>query len=239
LPGFMLEQILEEEDTGVRRIFLDFFNNRLTGLLHQVWRKYRYYVCFKDDASDIFSSRLFALVGLAEKDMRTNTTINWCKMLSYAGMLAGRARSPQVVSGIIAHCFDLKHVTIKQWIKRKVDIPQEQRVKLGKVNTTLGADLIIGSHVNDCMGKFKICLHDLSVTRFAQFLPSGEHFDGLAKLVEFILREQMAFDLQLEMSPANQGLGMSLSSDKPAALGWSSFTGNNIVNRTATISVRH
>ncbi|WP_328717679.1 type VI secretion system baseplate subunit TssG [Halomonas elongata] len=53
---------------------------------------------YQDGASDGFSAAIFALVGLADSDLRVETPINWSKMLAYAGLLAGRSRSPEVGS---------------------------------------------------------------------------------------------------------------------------------------------
>ena len=158
LPGFILQQLAEEDPGGFKRPFLDFFNNRLINLVYRVWRKYRYYVRFQAGAQDQFSSQLFSLVGLGDADLRGETPINWCKMLAYAGTLAGRSRSPQVVSGIIAHCFDLQDVSIRQWVRRKVQIEPHQQCCLGKQNGELGINSMLGSSVIDCNGKFVICI---------------------------------------------------------------------------------
>ena len=115
LPGYVVEQLLNEEPGGFKQPFFDFFNNRLINLVYRIWRKYRYFVRFQPDAQDDFSAQLLSLVGLGSPELRGDTPINWCKMLAYSGTLAGRSRSPQVVSGIIAHCFDLEEVEIRQW----------------------------------------------------------------------------------------------------------------------------
>lgn len=237
LPGFFLEQIATEGDEGLRKCFLDFFNHRLISLVYRIWRKYRYYIRFKDNASDAFSAQLFALVGLADQRLRSETSINWCKMLAYAGMLAGRSRSPQVVSGIVAHCFDLEDVSIKQWQVRKVDIPPEQRLLLGKMNSELGQDTVIGSHVRDCTGKFVVCLKQLTQERFRDFLPTGNEYQPFCKLIEFILREQMAYDLELELKP-DETFPVCLDKKHGALLGWSSFMGNITPNRRVRIQIR-
>ncbi len=195
LPGFIIEQLVNEEPGGFKQPFLDFFNNRLINLVYRIWRKYRYYVRFQPDAKDAFSAQLFALVGLGDTDLRGETPINWCKMLAYAGTLAGRSRSPQVVAGIIAHCFDLQDVQIRQWVRRKVHIDKSQQLSLGQQNAQLGVDSMVGESVMDCNGKFVICIGKLSRERFADFLPSGKEHQPLCKLVEFILREQMAYDV--------------------------------------------
>lgn len=236
LPGFMLEQLANEDEFGLKRQFLDFFNNRLITLVYRVWRKYRYYVRFQEEAQDKFSDQLFALVGLADKRMRGDTPINWCKMLAYSGMLAGRSRSPQVVAGIISHCFDLPDVSIRQWVKRRVPIQQEQKIQLGGQNCSIGVNTVIGSFVNDIKGKFTIQIKGLNKTRFAEFLPSGHEYQPLCKLVEFILREQMAYDLELVLQD-NEALDMTLASGN-VSLGWSSFLGKAKHEKKVTIQVR-
>lgn len=237
LPGFIIEQLVNEEPGGIKQPFMDFFNNRLINLVYRIWRKYRYYVRFQPDAQDTFSAQLFALVGLGDPDLRGETPINWCKMLAYAGTLAGRSRSPQVVAGIIAHCFDLEDVQIRQWVRRKVNIDPSQQLSLGRQNGELGMNTMLGESVMDCNGKFAICIGKLSRERFADFLPSGKEYQPLCKLVEFILREQMAYDLELSMD-AEEAPPLSLRADSGVALGWTSFLGKHTEDKYVLIQVR-
>jgi len=53
-------------------------------------------------------------------------------------------------------------------------------------------------------------------------LPSGKEYQPLCKLVEFVLREQMAFDLELELKK-EEVPSMCLTRDSQLSLGWSSF----------------
>ncbi len=237
LPGYLLEQVLTEGEFGLRGPFLDFFNNRMITLVYRIWRKYRYYIRFQEGASDDFSAQLFALVGLADPDMRGETPINWCKMLSYAGMLAGRSRSPQVVSGIIAHCFDIEDVDIRQWVQRKVDIRLNQQMQLGMANMNLGDNTVIGERVTECNGKFTLVLKGLSQERFRDFLPTGKEYQPLCKVVEFVLREQMAYDLELQLEEGAVS-AMVLDSKVDMPLGWSTFLGEGDTKQSVTIQVR-
>lgn len=237
LPNYYLDELAAEHDGGVKQRFFDFFNHRLVELFHQVWRKYRYYVQFQPDASDQFSDQLFALVGLASPDMRGDTPINWCKMLAYSGMLAGKSRSPQVVAGIVAHCFDLSHVTVESWQLRHVPVPEEQRCLLGKQGVSLGIDTVIGNTVADRSGKFVLRISELSDSRFRDFLPTGKEYHALCKLIEFVLREQLAYDLVLEFAP-DQITPMQLGGQGSAWLGWSAFVGQVSPDRSVVIQVR-
>ena len=237
LPGYLLEQVLTEGEFGLRGPFLDFFNNRMITLVYRIWRKYRYYIRFQEGASDDCSAQLFALVGLADPDLRGETPINWCKMLSYAGMLAGRSRSPQVVSGIIAHCFDIEDVEIRQWVKRKVDIRQNQQMKLGLSNMSLGESTVVGDRVTECNGKFTLVLKGLSQKRFRDFLPTGKDYLPFCKVVEFVLREQMAYDLELQLEEGAVS-AMVLDPRIETPLGWSTFLGERDTKQSVTIQVR-
>lgn len=237
LPGFLLEEIATEDESGVRRVFLDFFNHRLIALVYRVWRKYRYYIRFEEGAVDRVSAQLFALVGLADERLRGETPINWSKMLPYAGLLAGRGRSPQVVASIIAHCFDLPDVSIRQWIERKVDIAPEQQMCLGKANGSLGQDTVIGTTITDISSKFMVCIGGLSLERFNDFLPSGKDYKSMGKLVEFILREQLAFDVELTLAPEDV-MPLRLGETRLGALGWSSFLGKSEGKQSVVLQIR-
>ncbi len=236
LPGYLLDHINTEGETGVRRVFLDFFNNHLINLVFRIWRKYRYYIRFQEGASDTLSAQLFSLVGLADPELRGETPINWSKMLSYAGMLAGRSRSPQVVSGIIAHCFDLEDVEIRQWVARRVDIARSQQMKLGQANMTLGENTVLGQYVRECNGKFTLVMKGLSQRRFRDFLPTGKEYLPLCKLVEFVLREQMSYDLELHLAKEYNATFAIGNSHFPQ-LGWSTFLGDQ-KQQSITIQVR-
>lgn len=222
LPGYYLEDMAWEagQNLGVRRHFLDFFNHRLVTLFHRAWRKYRYYVRFQPEASDGFSDHIFALVGLGDPQLRKATPVNWSKMLAYAGLMAGRSRSPEVVSGIIGHCFDLDSVEIEQWVLRRVGIPADQQTRLGFANCSLGQDTLVGAGIRDRSGKFILRIRNLDRQRFADFLPNGQDHERLVKLVEFVTREQLAYDLELQMRERDVK-PMRIGAD--VRLGWNSF----------------
>ncbi|MCE0495101.1 type VI secretion system baseplate subunit TssG [Vibrio salinus] len=237
LPGYIIEQLIDSDNSGLKRPFLDFFNNRMITLIYRMWRKYRYYARFKPGAEDPFSQQLFALIGVADPHMRGETKVNWAKMLAYSGMLAGRSRSPQVVAGIIAHCFDLTDVSIRQWEKRKIAIDPSQRCALGGKNCELGVNTLTGTTAFDCNGKFVICISGLSRRRFCDFLPTGKDYPALRNLVEFILREQLAYALELAMDEDDIP-DFKLNRDDSVALGWYTFLGKEKTKNNVSIQVR-
>lgn len=224
LPSYYLEALAHASahQEGSAGDFLDFFNHRLLTLMHRNWRKYRHHVRYQDDARDGFSAAVFALVGLADERLRGETPINWSKMLAYAGLLAGRSRSPEVVCGIVSHCFDLARVEIEQWVKRWVEIPLDQRSRAGLGGMTLGKDLVAGERVADVQGKFALCLRGLTLERFRDFLPDGQEHAPLKTLVSFVLREPLAYDLEIELLES-EVKPMRLGDAGSCQLGWTTF----------------
>ncbi|SDF70476.1 type VI secretion system protein ImpH [Onishia taeanensis] len=224
LPGYYLESMAHAEahGEGAAGDFLNVFNHRVLSLLHRGWRKYRHHVRYQDGAEDGFSAAIFALVGLADERLRGDTPINWSKMLAFAGLLAGRSRSPDVVSGIVGHCFDLDGVEVESWVHRQVEIPPDQRSRSGLGGVTLGEDMVIGSRVDDISGKFALCLRGLDLPRFRDFLPDGRDHQALRTLMEFVLREPLAYDLELELLE-REVRPMRLGEGGSCQLGWTTF----------------
>lgn len=239
MPGYYLDDLAWEYGQGEQKLglFLDFFHHRLLRLLHRVWRKYRYHVRFQNDGENGFSRLMFTLVGLGNDAVRESLPVNRAKMLSYAGVLASPSRSPEVVAGLVSHCFDLEGVEVLAWQKRRVAIHKSQQNRLGKVNIALGGDFVIGDNVNDFAGKFLLKIGSLSFGRFLSFLPNGEHFQPLVRFVSFILRDQLAWDLRLGFAE-DEAQGLRLGSEQSGILGWSSFLGQPSAETYVTICVQ-
>lgn len=146
-------------------------------------------------------------------------------MLSFVGMIASRSRSPGMVAGMIAHCFDLQQVAIREFEKRTVSIPTSQRNCLGARNYQLGNNFLVGDSIESRSSKFTIVIAGLNQQQFREFLPSGDNYQRLARLVEFLLRDVGAYDLELRMC-AEQAPPFSLRAEHGTHLGWTSFIAN-------------
>ena len=224
LPSYYLDQVAYEhaQGIGVRPAYLNFFNHRLHTLLHQGWRKYRYYRRFQPGATDGFSRYIFAMIGLDDAALRGATPLPWSRLLSFVGLIASRSRSPGMVAGMIAHCFDLQQVSIREFEKRTVRIPYSQRNGLGSRNCALNDNFLVGGSTESRSSKFTIVIAGLDQQQFREFLPSGDSYPRLARLVEFLLRDVGAYDLELRMR-AEQAPPFSLRTEHGTHLGWTSF----------------
>ncbi|CSF57240.1 type VI secretion system baseplate subunit TssG [Shigella sonnei] len=198
------------------------------------------------DFLDAFSQRMYSLVGLGHRQLRDKLAINHSKMLAYSGILANPGRSPEIICGLVSHCFDLSEVTLQNWQRRKVDIEPDQQNSLGSYSLKNGEKLagrsvlgnfVLGTRVPDLSGKFQLSITSLTRKQFLSFLPSGENFLPLTMFVSFILRDQLAWDLHLGLAPEQVG-AMRLGDNKSALLGWTSFLGTPEERPSVTIRVR-
>jgi len=224
LPAYYLDRLAYEagQGIGIRPAFLDFVHHLLLGQLHRAWRKYRYYARFRPGATDYVSQRIFALIGLKHSATRGATPIAWSRLLSFSGAVVLRSRSSSMLAGLIAHCFDLDSVRIRDFELRHTDIDDGDVIRLGRQNGRLGESFQIGDTVRTRHCKFTIVIANLSQARFREFLPQGENFGRLCKLVEFLLRDPTPCDLELQLK-AKEVPSFHLRQTNGTQLGWTSF----------------
>lgn len=226
LPSHMVETAAwSAGEEGIQQALNDFFSNRLIWLFYLIWRKYRYYIRYRAGAQDQFSDWMFSLIGIGARESRGQADIPWAKLLTYLGVVSGRVRSADMLCGVIAHAFSLTNVSIRQLELRKVEIPSMQRARMGHGNMTLGEDFVVGRFARDRAGKFTVVLKGLSFARFRDFLPSGRDFARLKELVSFLLKDQLAYDIELHLKP-DEVPALELGREHRANLGWTTFIGN-------------
>jgi type VI secretion system protein ImpH len=165
---------------------------------------------------------MFALLGLNDKQLRGDTALPWSRLLSFAGVIASRSRAPGTVAGIIAHCFDLKQVHIREFETRSVVTTSRQLASLGRTNGQLGSTFMIGSRTRTRSSKFTIVISELDQTQLRDLLPSGINFGRLRALIDFLLRDGLAYDLELRLKQSALS-PFCLHRSQAAYLGWTSF----------------
>lgn len=239
LPAYYLEQVAYEHahGLGLRPAFFDFFNHYLLNLLHRIWRKYRYYIRFQPGARDDFSRYLFALTGLNDTQLHDETALPWSRLLSFAGVIASRSRAPGSVAGIIAHCFDLKHVWIREFETRRVTTVIPQRVSLGRRNGELGTTFLVGSRTRTRSSKFTLVISELDHAQLHDLLPHGAQFERLRALIDFLLRDGLAYDLELRLR-RHALPSFCLHRHQGAYLGWTSFLDESRAETGPTVRFR-
>lgn len=235
LPAFYGEQALgNDEDGNPTRHFLDLFHHRLQRLMLPIWRKYRYCASFQSGARDPFSEQLFALMGLGGEEIRKATQLNFKRLLPYLGLLSLRAHSAALIEAVLRYYFKHADLNLEQCIERRVDILGEQRNCLGRANSLLSEDLVLGERVRDRSGKFRIHIGELDWQRFHEFLPIGIGYQPLCALVRFTLRDPLEYDIRLVLRQ-QEIRELRIGAQNACRLGWTSWLGHDRADGVVTL----
>ncbi|WP_377828195.1 type VI secretion system baseplate subunit TssG [Bradyrhizobium lupini] len=218
LPAFYTERVMDADGMGSLGDFFDLFNHRLISLLLLIWRYYRHHLRFEEGATDPISVLIGALFGFMPAE-NTAKEREWrARLLPHAGVLALCSRSAKLLADAISSHLNIS-ARVEEFIWREIDIPPEAQWRLGRRGLELGVDTLAGETMPDVVGKFRVCLGPVNQQMFRSLLPSCETHAILCRLISVILREPLAWDLQLELA-AGQTPEWTLGE---AELGWSTW----------------
>lgn len=219
LPSYFTERIIEEDraQSSVEDL-LDLFNHRLISLLHVIWRKYRYYLRYEAGGLDALSKRFLALCGFPIEDRDRLGQISRSALLPHVGLLSLYSSSADVVSATLSNFFKMP-CRIEEFVDRHVVVDKSMQFQLGLANNLLGEDTIIGSEIDDDLGKFRVCLGRSPFSAIAPFLPGGSRQRQLSELLSMINREPLDWDIQFEFEPKTVPMGC-LGEMKLGWTGW-------------------
>lgn len=225
LPVYFSEHIAQhQDDPDALRDFFDLFNHELISILYGAWRKYRYYLQYREGAADDLSRRFLGFIGMGYEQLRNARELNWSRLLAYMGLIAFKSDAAGSLESTLRHYFSHAAVHVVQCIRRIVKIPEDQLCRLGMANCHLERDCLLGDHVPDQTGKFRILISDLSWRRFNSFLPDQDIFAELATVVKMVLRSRLQFDVELRLRPPE--IHPLVIGDKAETkLGWSTWLG--------------
>lgn len=223
LPAFYGEQAIADGVGGnPTRDFLDLFHHRLHRLMLPIWRKYRYREFFQAGAKDAFSGQMFALIGLGSQHLRNVTQLDCKRLLPYLGLLSLRVHSAALIETVLRYYFKHNRVFIEQWVERTVVIAPSQRNQLGKANSGLGYNQVLGHRVTDRSGKFRVHVQELGWQQLHSFLPVGADYQALCALVRLTLRDPLEYDIRLVLA-RGEIRSLHMGEHNLCRLGWTSW----------------
>ncbi|MCF5040751.1 type VI secretion system baseplate subunit TssG [Pseudomonas sp. PA-7-1E] len=236
LPAFYGEQAFAERSGGnPTRDFLDLFHHRLHRLMLPIWRKYRYRACFRAGANDRFSEQMFALIGLGAAAIRGVCQVDCKRLLPYLGLLSLRGHSAALIESVLRYYFMHEALFLEQWVARTVEVCQTQRNHLGRANSALGDDLVLGHRIADRSGKFRVHVRALCWERFHDFLPTGSAYQPLRSLVRLTLRDPLDYDLSL-MLAQGQIKALHIGENTVCRLGWTTWLAHEQADGVVTLT---
>ena len=239
LPTHYTEELLDESaaDSTVSREFLDLLHQRLYQLYFQCWSKYRLFIRVAEEKNPEDLERLYCLIGLGEKELRDSIP-DAGSLLRYAGLFSHSPRSADGLKTLLRDALGVSKLEVEQCVLRTVPIPEDQQMRLGLSNISLGVNTVLGSEVPDRMGKFRIHIGPLSKDEFDTFLPGTTRHNKLARLIRLYIVDPFEFDLKLILASGEaQPIRLGDTNGPPLGLNSWSFSGDTLGEVSAIIPI--
>ena len=223
LPSHYNEDLMEEAsaDSSVSRDFLDILHRRLYQLFFQIWSKYRLFYRIAEEKNPLDQDRLFSLIGLSEKELRDNLQLDAHSLLRYSGLFM-QIRSAEGMETLLRDAMAMRCIQVEQCLLRKVPIPKDQQMRMGLSGMRLGVDTVMGSEMQDRMGKFRINIGPLKNKEFDSFMPGTPQHNKLLSLIRLYILDPFDFDLKVVLA-AGEVRPITLGGSYPAKLGWNTW----------------
>jgi type VI secretion system protein ImpH len=202
--------------------FLDIFTHRAVSMFFRSWAKYRFPVAY-ERGNDEFTQYLFDIAGLGTDGLRGRMNVDDESLLPYCGLIAQKPHSSSSLENILSDYFGTKAKAVQffgQWIK----LDRRDLTFLGKQNSTLGANAIVGTQVWDQQSKFRMILGPMSFKQFEGFLPDGAAHKPLRSIIRFMVGQEVDFDAKLVLKRQQvPGTVLTTRALRKPKLGWTSY----------------
>jgi type VI secretion system protein ImpH len=198
LPPYFTERVIADDGAeGTLAAFLDFFNHRLAGFLVRAFRHRRYHLRYRPGGLDPISRRALALAGVppAGDDGLPPPP----RLLPVLGLLALADRSATALAAVVTAVCGLP-CRIEEFVPRTIEIPPEDRARMGLTGSMLGVDMVIGERIEDRLGGFRVVIGPVGADALASLLPGSPGRRALDELVAFAVRAPLACDVAIVLA---------------------------------------
>jgi type VI secretion system protein ImpH len=207
LAARLTEDLLrgDEDETATVKEFYDLFHHRLLSLFYRAWKKYRFEASFRSDGGDRFTPRALAFVGLDMSAALPRFGLPPSEQLALAPLLALRTRPARSLQIVLERLFPGTPVSIEPFVARRVQIENSQRSQLGKLNSRLNQDFVVGRSVEDRSSTFRVVVGPLGHEAFDAFVPGGRWHARLRQVIEQfsggVLQPEVELHVNADESP--------------------------------------
>jgi len=203
--------------------FLDLLNHRFIQLFFRAWANSRPIVHHDLPDQDRFKSYVGAAIGLGATHFQNLDAVPDEAKLRLAGLMAPQAKSASRLRRMLCDVFGVES-EVEEFIGSRLALEEGERTRLGKRNSGLGSDVIVGGTCFSVEDKFRIRIFVADLAQYLRFLPTGDRCEPLADLVFFFIGDQLDWDAELAL-PAGCVEPIRLGSF--GQLGWTTWMAPN------------
>jgi type VI secretion system protein ImpH len=173
---------------------------------------------YESGGADALSKRFLALCGFPIEDRSHIGEISRSALLPHIGLMSLYSSSAEVVAATLSNFFQIP-CRIEQFVPRRVAIGPEALCRWGVANNRLGEDMVMGTTLEDDLGKFRLRLGPAPFGALQPFLPGGERHRQLAELLSMINREPLEWDIACDFEPES----VPMAKLGECQMGWSGW----------------
>lgn len=176
LPTYLAEEVALEED-GAQRAFLDLFHHRLLSLLYRGLRRLALEGEHSAALDDPWSQRLLALSGWDSIGRTLDAPLPAREILRLSPLLAAGHRSAwaleAALQAVLADDLGGGRIWIEEFTGSWVKLEEDQQWQLGKANTRLGKQSVVGRRCLDRATGFCVHVGPVAQGTWSALLPGG------------------------------------------------------------------
>lgn len=203
--------------------FLDLFNNRFLQLFFRAWADARPIAQHDRPDDDRFEGYVGTSIGLGGAVYHGLDKMPDMAKVAYAGLMAPAAKSASRLRGLVSGLFGVR-VDVQEFVGLRLILEPEEHSHLGRANSRLGVDAMMGSSIYSVQDKFRLRLYVPTLALYARFLPTGNLARPLADIVHFYIGMALEYEVELAL-PAGEAPPMRLGVS--GQLGWTSWLAPN------------
>lgn len=224
LPTVYTEDILRRlkvRDASLADFF-DIFNHRFMTLFYRLQQR-RLPTLLRDTPDkSLLGNTLLSLSGVRKKK---DSALQLRSFLPVAQILWKRPHTPQGLSQLLKHHFGLSNI-VSSFRGRVFKIPMHRRTRVGHThcrNNALAHSFVLGKRAYTVVQGIQIDLEIHNRKQFLGFLPKGEYYESLLRVVRSYIGTRLSFELILSLKEAP--VFRLASKTFPLRLGWTTWLG--------------
>ncbi len=218
LPTHLTEHAIErsyKSNDHTFSHFLDIFNHRFISLFYRAWADAEPSVSHDRPKDDKFISRLCSISGNSIESDKGSSTKQINQYLS--GLLSHKNHSAKVLIQALSQYLKVK-VDIEEFVGKWLEISQDEQLKLGHMNSTLGLTTL-GSRIYQRMYNFDILIGPISFSTYSKFLVDRNKINEIIRLTRQIVGNEYDFAIRIYLD-SNQTKPSRLGSSMLGQTSW-------------------
>ncbi len=194
LPIYYTEALMRDEgdDNPSTADFMALINEPSYQAWQEAKGKYRIFNLMAEGSQppELLLERIFTFAGLSVPEIRRQNS-NIYELLPHLGAFSMMPRSAEGMAAIFRTELDSCQVDLETFVPGEIEIPVDQIMELGVINTTLGEDAYLGDHIPCADGRIRVHVLCPDSETFDSLMPGGELHLRLARIMKPYMTEHL------------------------------------------------